>query len=289
MGVGYLLLAQRQSTLQFYIKHFLPLILAFFFWSALYDLIGNDFYTDNFSIETIIKLFFHILRSATVGYYWFFYPLIAIYLFVPVLWVFLPEKPDRVIYYYIGLWVLGFAIMPFIRSAINMKNYGLEPYLLQRYVGYFILGYYLAQTGTRQAFPWLAAGIFLTAFSFSYAVFYFNLPPTDNEDFFRSYMSFNIIAMTCSFYILIHWLARFVPQRSLRLLEFMDEHTFGIYLSHLMILGFIITELKGYDLLTGLLSYSIILASVAFIVSFLLVAILRKIPLVKHIVPHLGK
>ncbi|MCJ7482065.1 MAG: acyltransferase family protein [Thermodesulfovibrionales bacterium] len=103
MCIGYLLLSKPETIAEFLKKHLLPLLISFFVWSAIYDFMSNDIFQNGITLHQAFKTFLHIIKSATVGYYWFFYSLIGIYLFVPVLWAFLPQKRSNEINYYIGL------------------------------------------------------------------------------------------------------------------------------------------------------------------------------------------
>jgi len=289
MCIGYLLLSKRDTTTEFLKKHLLPLLISFFVWSAIYDFMANGVFQKGITLVQAFKTFLHIIKSSTVGYYWFFYSLIGMYLFVPILWIFLPKERSKEINYYIGLWLLGFSIMPFVRSAIGMDYYGLEPPFVQRYLGYFLLGYYLADLQTRAKFPLFALGLFVMSFAFSFSVFYFNLPPTDNEDFFRSYMSINIICMSASFYALMYWAGKYLPEKFSVPLEIIDQSVFGIYLGHLIVLSKIQTLITSMGLQGGFFSTAPVIALVTFIISFLLITLLRKIPIIKYAIPQVGK
>jgi surface polysaccharide O-acyltransferase-like enzyme len=289
MCIGYLLLSKRETIAEFLKKHLLPLLISFFVWSAIYAFIGDGVFQNGITSLQAFKTFLHIIKSATVGYYWFFYSLIGMYLFVPILWVFLPKNRTKEINYYIGLWLLGFSIMPFVRSAIGMDYYGLEPPFVQRYLGYFLLGYYLAGLRMQARFPFFALGLFAVSFAFSFSVFYFNLPPTDNEDFFRSYMSINIVCMAASLYMLLNWAGNYLPENISIPLEIIDQSIFGIYLGHLIVLGKIQTLMTVMGLQGGFFSVVPVIALVAFIISFLLITLLRKIPVINYAIPHIGK
>ena len=179
--------------------------------------------------------------------------------------------------------------MPFVRSAIGMDYYGLEPPFVQRYLGYFLLGYYLAGLQIPAKFPLFALGLFAVSFAFSFSVFYFNLPPTDNEDLFRSYMSINIVCMAASFYALIYWAGKYLPEKISVPMEIIDQSVFGIYLCHLIVLGKIQTLMISMGLQGGIFLSAPVIALVAFIISFLLITLLRKIPVIKYAIPQIGK
>jgi surface polysaccharide O-acyltransferase-like enzyme len=289
MCIGYLLLSKRETIVEFLKKHLLPLLISFLVWSAIYDFMANGFFQNGITFLRAFKIFLHIIKSATVGYYWFFYSLIGLYLFVPILWVFLPKNRSNEINYYIGLWLLGFSIMPFVRSAIGMDYYGLEPPFVQRYLGYFLLGYYLAGLQIQAKFPLFALGLFAACFAFSFSVFYFNLPPTDNEDFFRSYMSINIVCMAASFYALLNWAGKYLPEKISVPLEIIDQSVFGIYLGHLIILGKIRTAMISMGLQSSIFLATPVIALITFVASFLVITLLRKIPIIKYAVPQIGK
>jgi surface polysaccharide O-acyltransferase-like enzyme len=290
MSTGYLLLSQQESILSFTRKHLLPFLLSFFVWSSFYDLQANDILHKGTTWLGIVKTFLHVLRNATIGYFWFFYPLIGLYIFTPLLRLIIKTDQKKVVIYYIGLWFLSFAIAPILRYVIDLK-YGYEAPLVQRYLGYFLLGYCLMAKQDSPKCHYYALGIFLSSFLFTFAVFFFNLPPTDNEDFFRSYMSFNIISLSASLFLTLKSIGLFLPVSLHDWLEQIDRTTFGIYLIHPIIAGWIF---NGAQLFGATLPYETAIISPVvslgvFLVSAFVTAILQKIPLINHTIPQLGK
>ena len=294
MSTGYLLLSHRETLIVFFRKQLLPLLFSFFIWSTLYDLMHYETtgwqIPGPLSVRDPINLVLRILYSARVGYFWFFYALIALCLFTPVLWVILAQPARDEIKYYIGLSVATFAFIPMFRTAIGV-DFGFEPPFVQRYLGYFLLGYSLALVAKTRKSAAVAAGIFLASFSFTFAVFHFNLPPLDNDDFFRSYMSFNIVAMSSSCFLLLKWIGERLPSKSFGMLETLDQASLGIYVSHYIMLGrlSLLFNKVNYHPPTDTAWIVPVIASIAFLASFVITMIIRKIPILKHTTPHLGR
>ena len=290
MCTGYFLLSEQQGIYTFFKKHLFPLLISFFVWSAIYDMMGDNVFAKEIPILAFLKIFLRTLHTARIGYFWFYYALIGLYFFIPIMRHIIAKARNMDIFYILGLWFFDFAIIPIIRSMVSIK-YGLEISIATRYLGYFLLGYYLPRLQITPRNLIFTLGVLIISFSFTYTVFYFNLPPTDNEDFFRSYLSFNIIFMAVSSFIVIYWIGKRLPTILFGLFEFFDRTTFGIYLMHLIVMGWIATAWKslGFHAVYGSPLIIPTIATITLLISSAITYMLQKIPLINNAVPRLGK
>lgn len=103
---------KRCSTKGYLKRRFTRVVLPFLFWSTFYFVwkccIDGVEYA---GIRDFIGLY---LNNGAVNIFWFFYPLFAIYLSMPVLSVLTDEQYKKQLYYLTGLAVIFNAFMPLL-------------------------------------------------------------------------------------------------------------------------------------------------------------------------------
>ena len=131
---------------------------------------------------------------------------------------------------------------------------------------------------------WSALGLFIIGFIFSFAVFHFNLFPQENELVFRSYPSLNIILMSLGAFILLKVAGEKIPLPLARLSEAASNVSFGIYLVHPLVFVWMALAWRaaGFESEVGNALFVIPLAAlVNFVLSWMIVFIIRKIPVLR--------
>jgi len=284
---GYLLLSKEEPISVFLKKRLTRIAVPFLVWSIIYDIVySHSFIDTGITLDAILKLFIRIIRGPRGGHLWFMYFLIGLYLLTPALRVFVSKAQKVDLFYYIGLWFLAMPIMNIIEGLTPIKN-AFEIYNAGGYLGYFLLGYHLGGLeNSAQNLRW-GLSLFLIGFLSTLAVFHFNIPPHDNELPFRSYTSLNIIIMSLGAFMLIkapgekasHFIANISHQGGIA--------SFGIYLIHLLVMTEIaaIWTSWGYDPQAGNAIIAIpLVAIITFLISWLLVYLIQKIPILRAIV-----
>ena len=292
MVSGYLLLSKQESILDFYRKRVKKILIPFLAWSILYLLWEGYYIGGSYSFIGMIKsIIYEIITKPTAIHLWFFYTLIGIYALVPVLRLFTSVAKGLDLWYFVGLWFLSGPVLLAFEMFTSIDVYDQFGFLVG-YFGYFLLGYVLAQYSysRKQAlfFFWLylalAVGTALGTWSFS----------VQKERLFLylyNYLSPNIILMSASiFVVLLYWGGRklsFVNSRMSSLFRLLGNTSFGVYLIHIMVqtslhrgyFGFVLNYKIGNPL------WSIpLMAVVIYFFSFVIVFLLRKIPVIRAIV-----
>lgn len=140
---GYLLLSSQGDTLSFLKKRLWKLFIPLVFWGAFYLVWHGGLPEDP------VKLVKFILLSLYTGrvefHLWFLYAFIGLYLFVPILRIFIRGAQERDIWYYVALW---FLLVPFSSLIYyltgdmnNLSNVG----YFSGFIGLFLLGYLLGR------------------------------------------------------------------------------------------------------------------------------------------------
>ena len=284
---GYLLLSRQEDLWTFFRKRATRIIIPFLVWSIIYDVQNSQAFAESgVTFEGILKMFIRILRGPREGHLWFFYSLIGLYLITPILRIFVSKARNSEILYYIALWFLAMPLLFIVEAFTPIKN-GFEIYYTGGYVGYFLLGYYLGRLETKPPLLWSALGLFITGLIFTFAVFYFNLPPQKNELVFRSYPSLNIILMSLGAFILIKAVGEKISPQLARLSHTAGKASFGIYLIHPIIFVWMALAWNALGFQTDSGNSILVIplaASVNFLLSWFIVFVISKIPLLRAIV-----
>jgi len=279
MVSGYLLLRKEEPYGDFFRKRALKVLVPFFIWSLIYLLWKREGFDSGFSLKLMASYLLKILRGPRENHLWFFYALIGLYLFTPILRVFVARASLRDLYYFCGLWFLVVPVFSFLQEFTPLRI-GFELYFIAGYSGYFVLGYLLGmfQYSRRQLYG--LAFLFLI-FSVGTTVLHAIVP----SEYFVGYLSINIVPMTVFAFILLREVQ--IGDRLNSFLVPLSRASFGIYLVHVIVLD--VLEKLPYTsswFSAGSSVYMIpLLGLLGFFVSFVIVAVIQKIPILRWIVP----
>jgi surface polysaccharide O-acyltransferase-like enzyme len=286
---GYLLLPRSESLSVFYTKRMTRILIPFVAWSLIY----LGWYCGNHpNICTPSLIWDLLLVQGTYYHLWFLYSLISIYLILPVLRLMVrPDTDKRILWYLIVLWLI---FQPVLTIAHKFWNFSikLNAPLATGFVCYFVLGYLLGEITLTRARVILSTVIWVIATAVTIIGTYLFTRNSDQFDgFFYDFVSLNVIPASSAGFLLLRWISEGKPFTSPNvhaMLRTGATSSFGIYLIHIMV----IEVLSGWipflhiNSFMGNAIWSVPLVSmVVFILSFLIVRILQKIPILKYIVP----
>ena len=217
-------------------KRILRIFIPFLIWSFFYI-----FYM-HFYVKPYANLFsevFSILNHPAMYHLWFIYPLIGLYILLPLLGTFVTHAEESKIRYFLILWGIVAILNPLLNilfsyqpPIFSLPNNIQETWL---YTGYFVLGFYLSRNPFYYN-KWLPifliiSGIMITVFatdyfSHKYAKFY---------EFFYSYMAPNVLMVSVGVFLIIKMAAfklETLKPLNRSLLIKLSEASFGIYLMH---------------------------------------------------------
>ena len=279
MVSGYLLLRKEEPYGEFFRKRALKVALPFLIWSVVYLLWKREGFDSGFSIDLVVSYLLKIVRGPRENHLWFFYALIGLYFFTPILRVFVARASLRDLCYFCGLWFVVVPVFSFLQEFTPIKI-GFELYFIAGYSGYFVLGHLLGmfQYSRRQLY---GLALLFLIFSIGTAV----LNAIVDSEYFAGYLSMNIVLMTAFAFILLREIQ--VRDGLNNFLAPLGRASFGIYLVHVIVLA----TLKNLPVIrdwfsTGSSIYMIpLLGLLGFFVSFIIVAIIQKIPVLRWSVP----
>jgi surface polysaccharide O-acyltransferase-like enzyme len=284
---GYLLLSKQEDLWTFFRKRAARILIPFLVWSIIYDVQNSDAFANvGVTFEGILRMFIRIIRGPRETHLWFFYSLIGLYLITPILRVFIAKASNMELLYYIALWFMVRPLLFIVEEFTPIKN-GFEIYYTGGYVGYFLLGYYLSRLEIKPPLLWSALGVFIVSTVFTFAVFFFNIPPEHNELVFRSYPSLNIVLMSLGAFVLIKAVGEKISPWLAQISREAGKASLGIYLIHPIVTVWMILAWNALGFETSYGSTILVTplaAVINFLISWLITFIIRKIPILRSIV-----
>ncbi|MFV2049820.1 MULTISPECIES: acyltransferase [Metabacillus] len=229
----------------------------------------------------ITKAFF---ENDVYYHLWFLYVIIAIYLILPVLKVYIAGASQKNLQYYLLLCFIVTSVFSYI-SKFHEITVDIKVEAATGYIGYFLLGYYLHRYGLSKITKIV---MYLLAIVASIVIIRGTYDLTvQNEGFFDGffyhYLNMPVVFLSIAVFIFFQDfkfdLSRFF------LFSIINKTSLGIYLLHPYIF---LLLLENYDIHAHTVRAWAgipILATFTLLVSMIVVMILQKIPVVKRFVP----
>jgi len=286
---GYLLLPRTENLGVFYKKQMTRILIPFVVWSLIY----LGWYCWNHD-NTCTPSFVGDLLMVQGTYYhlWFLYSLVSIYLILPVLRLMIKPGTDQsILWYLIGLWLI---VQPLSLITNKFWNFNLKisPPLATGFVCYFLLGYLLGEIALSRLKMILATLVWAIGTLITIIGTYFFTQYSDQFDsFFYNFVSFSVILTSGASFLLLRWISEgkyFTSSGAQAFTRVLATSAFGIYLIHILVLEVLSGWIPWTHInpLIGNAIWSIpFLSILVFSLSFLIVRILQKIPVLKYIVP----
>jgi surface polysaccharide O-acyltransferase-like enzyme len=283
MASGYLLLSKNETYQEFFKKRALKVFVPFLIWSVIY-LVWQGESLDQ-PILTIVKIYFvKILHGPRANHLWFFYELFGLYLFTPILRLFVQKAVNKDLFYFCGIWFLFTPLVGLLEEFTPIKI-GVEYYFLNGYIGYFVFGYLASRFQFARSHKLLAAAVFLANLIVTLIGFYLFGFYKINSQYLSSYLSVNIVLMSASLFVMFTELN--VSDNLYPAISLLSRTSFGVYLAHVLVMtSFFSIPLFSFLTIIGSAIYMIpLLGLLSYVLSLILIIVLQKIPILKYIVP----
>ena len=259
MLTGALILPNEKTLLNYLKKRISRIVLPFIFWSIIY--IVYNYYTKQQSLEALnglfakLKFVYYNLQVGASYHLWYVYTIIGIYLFIPIIsrWISTATAEEKV--YFLLIWCATlFANYPFVAKfiiAIDLRYFS-------GYIGYLVLGYYLAHlqikraTGVRLSILAITTGFLITLL----ATHHINQQSNCFIGTYYEYLTPNVLLMAAGVFYLFR-ISSWNPISGIP--KFISRNSYNIYLCHLLILellkkynitGFTINPIIGIPIMT---------------------------------------
>ena len=285
MITGALLLPQQIGLKLFLQKRLKRIVLPFLFWVAVYITfnIGLKIKYGGFvALKNIGLLLYEQLIQGPSIHLWYVYMIIGLYLFIPIIKPWVQQASNQAILYFLGIWLV---IVTVNQLKIITVSSPFDVRYFSSYLGYLVLGYYLAHRVTiTKTLKKLSVIIFILGFLATLTGTYL---ASQQKNFFShdyyDYLTLNVILASVGMFLLIKGLRPIEGKTSYTTFRnFINKYGFGIYLGHVLIIN--ILSYFGIDYCLTTLWLSIPLVSlVCLILTCLMIYILDKLPYGKFI------
>ncbi|MFY0517290.1 acyltransferase [Lysinibacillus sp. UGB7] len=283
---GALLLGRKEEPLGvFFKKRANKILLPFIAWSVIYYAWATYMWSPGYSLKEFFIMFFN---NQVYYHLWYFYALIGIYLLVPIFNIFVNHASRQMIGYVIVLWLLFYGGFRYYSYLVSNEFTLFFP--LSEYIGFFLLGYYIAAFEIAQ--KWRIGIYVLGMVGAIETVFRTNVLTEEQGQFTSyafSYTSPNVIAMSVALFVFVkYWVNRKVARGTYvtsGIIKLIGQTSFGVYLIHAMILD----KVRPYFFEGNELFFKPFIAIpmqvfIILVLSTIIVWIIQKIPLLKRIV-----
>jgi len=282
-GANLLKYREKYSTLEFFKKRVVKIIIPWLFWSIVVYIYKNR----SFEFISFIQSF---LNCKIESIYWFFPLILYLYCLIPIFSILVQKKETKNILIGIVIFIFIFQSLLVPLSTIFKFSYptvflffnSQTPYII-----FLILGYLLHTTEISKKYRiiiyLLAIGSLLLRYTYTYFMSTSN--GVLNRDLF-SYTGFYSVFLATAVFLLFKKLPLnkiFLKLHiSPKLITKISSYSFGVYLIH-MLLKTILTNKFGLNIYS--IWYRTLGAIGLYLLCILIVWGIKKIPVVKHIVP----
>lgn len=259
------------------LKKYIPrMLIALFVFSFIFKFIDILLGLDDLTWGTLVGVLKDIVIGQGWNHMWYLYTMVALYLLIPLIRPFIKLSQRKEQITFLVILSLFLSIFPFICALLKIETafyipvYTIYPlYLLMGYILYN--KYFDCQSIVMILILGYIAGI--TAFT----RFYLN----NNDETIKGLVNSYSFPVTVFGAVGMFMLLRSIS-RKIRILEFIDNNSFGIYLMHMI-------PIKVFCIKSGFDPYSIgtwfvfVVAAGVFMITLFTTALIRKIPIVSKI------
>jgi surface polysaccharide O-acyltransferase-like enzyme len=279
---GAVLLGKDEELGVFTRKRLSRILIPFIFWSLTYATLKYYPTLSELSFWESSKL---IITDASLGsaiHLWYLFMIIGLYLIIPILRKWTVHYKENEIRYFLTIWLFTLCIGFFqigLFQKINLTYFS-------GFIGYLVLGYYLDRVVIRykRITTVLALGfIILGAMAIALLSKQDSLASNTIVYKYYGYMTPLVMMTATGWFILF----RLKLNSSNKLLESLDQHSFGIYLVHILILGTVKSNIRPELFESSPLSlalYILMIALLTFFASYAFCLIIKRIPYINKLI-----
>lgn len=278
---GAILLPVRIPDKEFFKKRFSKVLFPLLIWSLIYLAAGLG-PKDRTAVESLLALPF----TPVLDVFWFMYVICGLYLFAPIISKWILDDDRASMRFYLGIWTfISFLPLLNLISPGFYNSQGSHYFVLNSFggfLGYMVLGTYLKRYQTsvsKSRFLTCCAAVLLfSALLFVLRSFLHILP----AGFIYDNLCFISIVYVYTIFTIIQYASRFITRVQPVFTE-LSKHSFGIYLSHILIIHFITQPLISSLALPPYAAIPL-MAVITYLCCYISIKLLTFLPKSKYIV-----
>lgn len=284
---GASLLGKDSSYSDFIKKRFSRIFFPFLFWSLVY--IWYAYYmapaaqkphsTEMFW-PWLSKLFW---EKNICMHFWYLYTILVIYLFVPFIGRWVRKLSEKGMRTTLISWVIYCSVLTIIGTQFALPHVISRILNYTAYAGYLVLGFYLANKDFSSIkTKYLASIGFLFSIAFTAIVVYYHSKYSSKLDLsLYGYYWISSVIQSISLFIIIKE-GKVKNPVLIKISETISSYSFGIYLVHVAVLGFLYLGRIYWTMAHPLISVPLVVL-ICLTISFSIIYVLRKIPGGKYV------
>lgn len=281
---GAFLLNKPDNITTFFKKRASRILLPWFFWGTI-QLFFNHYFQYEVFGDSDFKLI--LIRNFLSGF-WFMPMIASIYLITPFLKPFFQAAKKTEYFIFFSCWFFLASLIPTIFNLLDFIQFYQLPIWLN-YLGYFVGGYFITKkiTATQKTLlvsEWFLLSNFLIV---SFGTLYLLSQNNFGYKLFE-YLSIPVVLMSFASFIILknYFETSNISNKAQKVIHFLSDNSFGIFLSHMMILRTVerFLEYSGVSITKFSSVVTIPIISVfGFTTSLFIVSNLRKISYIKKL------
>lgn len=278
MITGALLLHREYEIGDFLKRRLSRIIWPFLFWSLVY--VGYSLYDEEIvftaDVWKNVLLILHQLKYGAYYHLWYVYMLVGLYFFIPVIGRFARAATEKEILYFLVVW---FTVISFTQPYLSRFWPQVDVRYFTGYVGYLVLGHYLAfkELPEKQNKTGLVIFYFLCLAGITVGTYFTTASSGNISTLMYEPLGPFIILYAAGIFLLARITVYQIPKFLIPIRDLIGNYSLGIYLCHALFLTLLGDWDFSYKLFNPYLGIPLI-ALVCFILSFALIFILSKIP-----------
>ena len=261
-------------------KRLTKLLIPLIVWSGFYIAYKVMEQGESYTVWEMIKLF---LMDDVYYHLWFMYTILGLYLMAPFLRILVHYMTQKTFLSFLGFWFLFSAILPFFPKYLEFEL-AVPAELFSPYIGYFMLGAYLVMYPlAKKPLIWLAGLALIGYLSTIWGTAHLTGQKGELDEFYYEHYRPNAFFISIFLFVLFQ---RMSPRLNANpIITRISMATLGIYVIHPLVQLYLdkffgINETMIHPAFGIPASWIII-----FLISFGIIMVLQKIPVVKNIVP----
>ena len=270
-------------------KYIHRIVACIIFWGFFYSFLDQYLY-GTLSAKSLFIALWAVISNHSGYQLWFLYSILMLYLIVPILRIMVHNLTDIQTKWILGLWFAFSLGITQVNGLIAELNIGIAVInisvpLLTGYTGYFILGHYLHTTKIPSKIKRLffILGAF-AAFGGAFLNVYCSVQKNSNISGFTDSLGIFTFFSSVAVFMSAQWLGEHCSEKKSKVISKIAQDVFGIYLIHVFVntLFFRIMKIPFFimPVVAGIPLFRIVIT----LCSYVIVACLKKAPVLQKIV-----